>query len=367
MRITFLSWRDTTHVDGGGSEIFTEQVAAELVRRGHEVTIRCAAVPGQPASQVRDGVRLSRAGGRLTVYPRALAWLLRNRRSIDVVVDVINGLPFASPLVRRRGIVALIHHVHREQWHIIYPGLGGTIGWFVESRITPLLYRGLPHLTVSDATARDLVRLGVPERRITVARNGVAHGAATDTALVPKAPVPTLAVLSRLVPHKQIEHLFQIAARLRGEFGDLRVDVIGEGWWHEELSAEADRLGVGDLVRFHGHVPDEDRDRLLASAWLHVLPSVKEGWGLAISEAALQGTPTLAYRSAGGVNESVVDGVTGALCDDVDDLYETARTLLRDPARRSSLGEQARAHAATLTWSATADTVEEALARASRR
>ena len=76
---------------------------------------------------MQDGFRIERRGGRLTVYLRGLAYLLSPAgRRADVVVDVINGLPFAAPLVRRRGLVALVHHLHREQWRIIYPGAAGT-------------------------------------------------------------------------------------------------------------------------------------------------------------------------------------------------------------------------------------------------
>ncbi len=71
-----------------------------------------------------------RRGGRLTVYPRALAWLAAPPpRTSTSVVDVVNGLPFGAPLVRRRGVVALVHHVHARQWQIIYPGLAaGSAG-----------------------------------------------------------------------------------------------------------------------------------------------------------------------------------------------------------------------------------------------
>lgn len=153
VRIVFLTWRDTTHPDGGGSEVFVESVGRELVERGHEVTVLCARHAGAARREVLDGVRLRRLGGRLTVYLWGLAWLVRHRRDVDVVVDVVNGLPFASPLVRRHGVVALVHHVHAEQWRIIYPGLAGRIGWFVESRVVPLLYCGRPFLTVSDSSA----------------------------------------------------------------------------------------------------------------------------------------------------------------------------------------------------------------------
>ena len=210
MRIAFLTWRDSTHPDGGGSEVFVEEVAKELVRRGHQVTIHCAAHGGAPESADLDGVRVRRRGGRLTVYPRGLVWLIRNRRRIDVVVDVVNGLPFGSPLVRRRGVVALLHHVHERQWRIIYPGFWGRLGWFVEGRITPRIYRRVPFVTVSEATRQDLVGLGLPRDAISVARNGL-RGSPSGAG---RSPTPRLCVLARLVPHKQIEHAIDLVARV---------------------------------------------------------------------------------------------------------------------------------------------------------
>jgi glycosyltransferase involved in cell wall biosynthesis len=320
----------------------------------------CARHPGAPLESDLDGVRVLRTGGRLTVYVRGLFWLATRGRSHDVVVDVINGLPFGTPLVRRRGLVALVHHVHQRQWQIIYPGLWGRIGWFVERRVTPRLYRRFPHLTVSYASLEDLVAMGIPRASLTVVRNGVAstpHG-------VVRSETPRLCVLARLVPHKQVEHAFAVVDRLRAEVPDLHLDVVGDGWWREELEAEVRRLGVGDLVTFHGHATDETRDRLLAEAWLMLLPSVKEGWGLAVLEAAVQGTPTLAYRYAGGVTESVVDGQTGLLADDEDELFRLTRELLLDTGRRNELGRCAAERAMGFAWSETTDVVERVLAEA---
>lgn len=357
MRIAFLTWRDSRHPDGGGSEVFVEQVARELAARGHDVTIRCARVAGAPAEEDLDGVRLLRVGGRLTVYPRALAWVVRRRRHLDVVVDVINGLPFGTPLVRRRGIVALIHHVHQRQWQIIYPDARGRLGWWIERRLVPAAYRRTPVLTVSAASREDLLALGFAPDRVSVARNGVD----TRRADVARSATPRLVVLARLVPHKQVEHAFTVVQRLLPDLPDLHLDVIGEGWWHEELAAELRRHGVADHVTFHGHVPAAARDRLLAEAWVALLPSVKEGWGLAILEAAAQGTPSLAYRAAGGVREAIDDGVTGELAVDLDDLVERTRALLSESERRSAMGERAAERSASYTWAATADVVERAL------
>jgi len=360
MRVAFLTWRDSTHPDGGGSEVFVEQVARGLVSRGHHVTIVCARHPGSTAAADLDGVRLVRMGGRLTVYPRGLLWLARRGRRVDVVVDVINGLPFGTPLVRRRGIVALVHHVHQRQWQIIYPGLWGRVGWFVEHRLTPLLYRRRPHLTVSEASRGDLAAIGIPASRTTVVRNGVA----TSPSPGERARTPRICVLARLVPHKQIEHAFGALEQLRHELPDLHLDVVGDGWWREELERDVDRRGLAGAVTLHGHVSDAERDRLLAEAWLMLLPSVKEGWGLAVLEAAVQGTPTVAYRYAGGPTESVVDGVTGLLADDQPELVEQTRRLLSDRALRERMGAAAAARASEFDWSVTTASVERVLLEA---
>jgi glycosyltransferase involved in cell wall biosynthesis len=358
VHVVFLSWRDSSHPDGGGSEVYVESVARELAVRGHRVTLVCARHGGAPAVERRDGITIRRLGGRLTVYPRALAWLVRHRRRVDAVVDVVNGLPFASPLVRRRGIVALVHHLHEEQWRLIYPGWRGRLGWWVESRLTPRLYRDTPFVTVSDATRRDLAGIGVTPGRVVVAPNALDPAPAVHQ---PEAPGPRLCVLARLVPHKRIEHAFTVVARLQHELPDLQLDLIGDGWWRAELEADAARQGVTDRVHFHGHVPAERRDQLLARAWLMLMPSVKEGWCLAVTEAAAQGTPTIAYSDAGGVRESIADGVTGTLVSTLDQMVAESRRLLRDDDVRRRLGTQARVRSATHTWGSTTDVIEQTL------
>jgi glycosyltransferase involved in cell wall biosynthesis len=83
------------------------------------------------------------------------------------------------------------------------------------------------------------------------------------------------------------------------------------------------------------------------------MPSLKEGWGLAVLEAAASGTPTVAFRAAGGVRESVVHGSTGLLADDPDEFTRHLAWMLLNRHLRQRLGEAARAHAARFTWSQT--------------
>lgn len=363
LRIAVLAWRDTHHPEAGGSEVYVHEVARRWVDAGHDVTVVTARPPGQPAHEVVDGVLHRRRGGRLGVYPQGLWWLLREGRGTDVVVDVVNGLPFGSPLVRRHGVVALVHHVHREQWRIIYPDWRGRLGWFVESWVTPRLYHHVPFVTVSSATRDDLCRLGLAAEQVSIVRNGLAANPVVD---IPRSRTPRVVVLTRLVPHKQVEHVLEAAARLRAAHPDLAVDVIGDGWWRDRLVADAVRLGVADLVTFHGHVDEGTRDRLLAGAWVMALPSVKEGWGIAVTEAAAQGTPTVGYRSSGGLCESVTDGATGWLVDDLDGLVSRLDDVLSGRVALGPVSAAARERAATLDWSTTSAELLHVAAGAAR-
>ena len=109
-----------------------------------------------------------------------------------------------------------------------------------------------------------------------------------------------------------------------------------------------------------GRVSEQDKVDALARAWVMLLPSVKEGWGIAVLEAAAVGTPTVACRSAGGTTESVQDGVTGLLVDD-DGIRAAARRLLLDAGTREAMGAAARGYAAGFTWDETTADVEGVL------
>jgi glycosyltransferase involved in cell wall biosynthesis len=353
LRIVMLNWRDTANPEGGGSERYVETVAARLVGDGHQVTIFCAAHDRAPADEVRDGIRFVRRGSKLGVYPRAV-WFLLTRAAgpVDVVVDVQNGLPFFSRLVTRAPVVVLVHHVHREQWQVVYGRVRARIGWFVESRVAPRLYRRSQYVAVSQVTRSELVGLGVGADRIAVVHNGTEQP--LETAVSPNS-TPTLCVLGRLVPHKRVEHALATLVRVLGEHPDTRLTVIGQGWWEHELRSEAERLGVAGAVDFLGFVDDATKHRELGRSWVLLTPSLKEGWGLCIAEAASHGVPSVAYRSAGGVAESVQDGVTGLLVDDeVEAFIDATRSLLDDPQLRRRLGAAARERAGQFAWDTTA-------------
>ena len=358
--MVLLNWRDTGHPQGGGSERYVEHVAFGLADRGYRVTICCSSYAGAALDETVRGVRFRRRGNDLTALWYAL-WFVAAVR-VDLVVDVQNGLPFLSRLVTRSPIVVLVHHLHREQWRIVFGPVVGRVGWWVESWLAPRVYRRSQYVTVSQATRRALAGVGVAESRTVVIHNGVdaaPDGAATRA----RSVAPLLVAVSRLAPHKRLEHAIEAVARLRTRWPDLRLEVVGQGPWYDSLAAHAVERGVADAVTLHGWVDEAAKHDALARAWVHLCPSIKEGWGLVVIEAAAHGVPTVAYRSAGGVTESVHHGSTGLLVDDdLDGFVAAVGSLLASRALRDAMGTAAAARVAEFSWDATVNAFEAVVA-----
>jgi glycosyltransferase involved in cell wall biosynthesis len=220
-------------------------------------------------------------------------------------------------------------------------------------------------VTVSKATQADLVALGVDLDRIAITYSG--NDVPTDLnsyAEVERSDNPSLMVLGRLVPHKHFETAIDIVADLTTRFPDLTLDVVGGGYWDDELREHARRRGVSDRVRFHGFVDEHVKRTLLSRAWVVLMPSHKEGWGLTIVEAGLHGTPAVAFSFAGGVTESIIDDETGMLADDVAQMTAQVEQLLTDAPLRQKYGDNARRHAQSFSWENTTLQLEAALNQA---
>lgn len=350
-----FSWRDTTNPEGGGAELYLERIAVGLVDQGAHVTIFCAEHGLAPRNEVRDGIRFVRRGSKMGIYARGLLLLAtRGFGKVHVVVDVQNGLPFFTRLGTRAPVVLLVHHVHREQWPVVYPGLVGRIGWLIERRLSPRLYRGCQYVAVSTATRDELVEQGVASDYIAVVHNGTDPAPPIERG---KTAHPSICVVSRLVPHKQVEHAIDAWDELRRTTPDLTLTIAGSGWWEHELRDHAARalsrhgLAPDDhAIFFEGHVSEERKQEIYAESWVMALPSLKEGWGLVVGEAGMHGTPTVAYLSAGGTQESIEHGESGLLAHDKTELCAQLADILGDEQLRARLADGARDVSHRFTW-----------------
>ena len=362
LRVLYLSWRDRENPEAGGSEVFVERTSEVMSELGADVTIHTARFPGAARRTMHGDVTVIRAGNRFTCYAAGLWHLVRHQRDYDVVIDVQNGVPFWSPLVARIPVVAVVHHVHRDQWASIFGPRLARFGWLLESRVAPWVYRRCRYITVSKASRSELASLGVDAQRIDLVYSGNDHPRDLESyADVPRSAAPSLTVLGRLVPHKQVEIAVDTLAELREEFPGLHLNVVGSGYWQPNIERHARERGVEDAVHFHGFVDEATKHTLLASSWVVMMPSYKEGWGLTIVEAGLHGTPAVAFAQAGGPSESIQHGSTGALASTTAEMIDDVRVLLSRNDVREAYGRNAVTYARSFSWESAGRNVHHTL------
>lgn len=354
MRILIFNWKDLSHPDAGGAEVFTHEVARRLVRQGHDVTQFCSRFSGSPGTDERDGVRILRSGGRVGVYHAAKRYWRGQgcREGFDVVVDEVNTRPFlAGRFVRGPRVVLLIHQLAREVWMEETPFPLNLLGRYALEPLWLRRCRELRAITVSNSTAQDLKRLRF--REITIVPEGLPP--APDRDPPPKEPSPTLIFVGRLVRTKRPGHALQAFARVRAQIPDARLWIVGSGYLEPEL-----RRAAGEGVTFFGRVDESTKHDLMARAHGLLMPAVREGWGLVVIEANQAGTPAVGY-DVPGVRDAIRQGESGLLvAPSPQALAEGAIALLQSDG---SLTQGARAWSRSFTWDRTAAAFIAALAR----
>src|SRR5215213_9117115 len=156
LHILVLSDRDWTHPQGGGTGTNLFGQVSRWIAWGHRVTVVASSYPGAAPVERHGPLTLMRVGGRSTVFPRVVWRGVRGKLpEADVVVEVINGITFLTPLWLRRPRLALVHHVHRDHY-VAEMGLAGRIAaWLLETAPLRFLYRGARFLTISEASKAD--------------------------------------------------------------------------------------------------------------------------------------------------------------------------------------------------------------------
>ena len=349
MHILVLTDRDWTHPQAGGTGRVLEAEVRRWLEWGHRVTVVASAYPGAAREEHHGALTVHRAGRLRTAVPRAV-W--RVRRGLvpdaDVALEVVNGVFFMTPLWLRLPTVTFVQHLSGgAQYKAELGWKGRPAGLLLETLPLRLLYAGSRLMTVSQPTAEQLVSQGAGEDRVTVNYNGLEP---EDFVSAPEAEEPTLVHLGRLKRYKNIGGVLDLVEQVPG----TRLDLVGDGDQRERIERDLERRGISEQVRIHGFVSEERKRELLARAWVNVVASSAEGWGLSVTEAAACGTPSAAL-SVGGLRESIEHERTGLLAADETELAAHVRRLVEDRSLRERLGAAARERARGYTWEGTAE------------
>ena len=332
-----------------GGYAYDRRVIAELEARGWRVDVL----------RLEDGFPFP--------GPEALADAARQLAALPQgALALCDGLAFgAMPTVARTHrdrltLVALVHHPLALETGLD-PATAAALT--ASEREALAVTRGV--VVTSPATARLLAGYGVAADRITVALPGTEQprpAAGTRTA-DQQAPVHLLSVAS-LVPRKGHALLLDALHRLRDLpwqltcVGSLDLDPPTA----RAIRAAAHERGLDARIAFVGAVPGADLARFYDAADVFVMPTLYEGYGLAVAEAVARGLPVIGSRT-GGIPD-LVDEHSGVIVPPgaLDPLTTALDRVIRDDAWRLHLAAGAWARAAALpTWPGTAAAVERAL------
>lgn len=338
--------------------MLAQGLARRLARSGNDVTFFSAHVAGQAGDEEVDGLKHVRRSGRYGVYWAAYEWLRRTRPRFDLLIDHINTIPFFTPLYERHRAIALVPQLARDVWWYEASILAAPLG-IASERAYHSLYRWTPAITISQSTERDLRAFGwrAPIRTISmpIPENDASSGRTSSAAQSPdaKQTAPTALFVGRLTPSKRVEHAIEAFATARAQFPDAQLWIVGSAddpRYEQRLRERALRIGN---IEFTGRVAHEQRQGRMTSAHVIVVTSVREGWGLIVTEANAVGTPAVGY-DVPGLRDSIKPG-QGVLVrsGDARALGVAMAELLADRARLAEMSARARADASQYSWNRT--------------
>lgn len=373
-RIHMLAWRDLDDPEAGGSEIHAHAIASRWAEAGLRVTMRTSYAAGRAQDIERADYRVVRKAGRYLVFPRAIASEVAGRMGpSDGLVEIWNGMPFFSPLWYRGPRIVLLHHVHAEMWRMVLPPKLARLGELVEYRLAPPVYRDTDIVTLSGSSKSDMVeQLGFDPARIHVVNPGIDGrfsplGGEADVATdVGRSDTPLVAAVGRLVPVKRWDLLITALAQLKQQHPQLRAVIAGEGYEREALQKQRSDLGADDWIELPGRISDDALVDLYRRSWMVASSSVREGWGMTLTEAAACGTPAVA-TDIPGHRDSVIDGVSGILAASPAGLAAAMDTIISDQATRHALSKGAFEASKAYSWGSAAAEIFSVLNSVSER
>jgi glycosyltransferase involved in cell wall biosynthesis len=359
----------------GGVEKRIWEVSRRLARRGHAVRIFGMQYWDGPAVIDQEGVELHGVCPSRPLYRD-------KRRMVSEAVHVAGAL--LSPLAERGAdvidcqnfpyftclsakmasirtktpLVITWHEVWSDYWYS-YLGRRGVLGRGME-RLALLLSDH--NIAVSERTRRDLLRFGATGET-EVIPNGID---AVHMRSVHASPQQSdLLFAGRLIPEKHVDLLLEALQQVRSEFPDIRCLIVGDGPERGVLEKQAKDLGLQNNVEFPGFLPDDDAViAAMKASSVFVLPSTREGFGIAALEALGCGLPLVTIDHPKNAAADLVDEGTGFLS--TTNPSDLAEKILLALNRHTAMREDCVGFADTYDWDRIADMLEQSYARFER-
>ena len=371
---------------------FIEEIAAGMVRRGHQVDLVMPFHPELRRTPTDRGVRLHVY--RYAPHPSLNIW--GYAESLRGDVGLRRAALLAAPLALGASFNALLCRLAAEPYDLLHAhwvlpnGLPAAIAArlhqlplvvslhgsdvFLAERAWPLslaaaaIFRAAGAVTAcSSELHQRALRLGAHPANATVIPYGVdsstfqpdaAGAAALRSELGIAGDTPLIAAIGRLVHKKGFNYLIDAFAALRARHPGAILAIAGYGDLQAELEQQVAARGISGHVRFVGQLERRRVARFIAAADVYCVPSVRDqagnidGLPNTLLEGMGSGRPIVASRVA-GIPDVIDDQQHGLLVPERDSVALAAAIdrLLSDRSFAARLGEQARRRVQhELTW-----------------
>ncbi|MDH4152450.1 MAG: glycosyltransferase [Nitrospira sp.] len=333
----------------GGTETHIVELASRLDRSRFTVTV-CALKPNGTLVQElqKRGVRVLSLGGAGKLDARVIVRLFKLLRVEQP--DVVQAFLFwANVAARACGRILRAFPVISSYHDEVV-----SEGWLVRLVDRLTLHWTQRIVCCSHAVSRSVVsRIGGTIEHCTMIPFGVdieqfeSAAAATRRELGLRDSGNVIGTVCRLVePKKGLTILLRAMAELARRYGQppCQLVIVGDGPSRDELEVLREQLGLSSWIVFTGS--RRDIPRVLHALDAFVLPSLYEGFGIAILEAMAAGKPVIA-TTVGGIPDFVLSKETGLLVEpgNVQALADAIAHLLSDPQQAEAMGAKARVHA----------------------
>lgn len=320
MNIVWCSWKDIKHPQAGGAEVITHNILNRLTEDGHHVTLLTAEYVGSEKTNLPYEVK--RMGNRYSVYLKVYRYFKRHHtRVADVVVDEMNTIPFFISKTTKPETRAylFVHQLCREVWFYQMKFPLSVVGYMIEPLYLRMLsssYDGV--IAMSSSTKNDLVNYGFSAKNIDIISEGIELDPVPELSEKSVNKINILS-LGALRPMKRtletVKAFHKLLENTDNHHKDIHLHIAGDDTdpYAEEVKTYLKKNIAKKYYTLHGRVSKEEKIRLMREATFITVTSVKEGWGLIVTEANSQGTPAIVY-DVDGLRDSVIHQKTGMVC-----------------------------------------------------
>lgn len=356
MRILILNWKDIKNPDVGGAEILLYEIAKRFVKKGDAVSWFCRKFAHCRQRERLEGIEIIRKGNKLTVYLEAWKYYKQMHPKPDKVIESINTICWQTPLyVPKEKRVALVNQLAKEVLFYELP-FGISHAAFLLEGLEYQTYKDTKILCYSKSVKQDIAKFNIPGENIFIFSLGINHDRYNPGK---KSEKPLFVFVARLAKMKRANLCVLAMVNVVKKYPEAQLAIVGYGPEEENLKTMINRYNLSknvyivnkDNLFFEKHERDA-KVKLMQSAWALILPSVKEGWGMVVTEAAACGTPSI-VTDVTGLKDSVIDGKTGFIVSEnprPTELSDAMLKIITDDKLRKKLSNNALSWAANFSW-----------------